>query len=113
MVQPFKLVIDGDPQGLERSRRRMNWPGLSMPGCACYQIGQLLCGRYGLALLALFNYPFGNAAGVSLFSVVKKNSCYLLFGKAKQKLPSGLLITFGIHPHVERGVQAKTESSRG
>jgi hypothetical protein len=111
-IQVFKFTVHRYAQRLESSGCRMDVPPFPFAGCARYQISEFLCGRDGFSLFSTFNDPPGDATRVSLLAVLEDDGGYFLFRESQQKFCCALLPAFRIHPHVERRIKTKTETSR-
>jgi hypothetical protein len=110
-IQGTQLIIDGDPQGLEHARRRIDRvpPAARARDRAANQISQLFrilqrCPP------AYFDNLAGNPAAVAFLAVLPKEIGQVTFAKASEK-NAGWLTMIGIHPHVKRTRLLKTETT--
>src|SRR6476659_8551051 len=60
----------------------------------------------------MFNYPFGDAARVPLFTVLKNDARYFFFRKSQQQFGGRVFSAGCVHAHVEWRIEAKTEPAR-
>ena len=104
-----ELVVDGDAQGLEHARRRMNAAGL-LADERCDEIGELPRRLEGLAPPRLDDGA-GDGAGAPLLAVVIEDVGELGLGGFVDEI--GRARAAALHAHVERPVVAEREAALG
>jgi len=110
-IQGTQLIIHGNPQGLEYTRRWVNGvPAAAGPrNAAPHQVGEIRRG-FQRRPPAGFDNPPCDPTTVTLFAVHPKQVGQLPFAQAA-KQSSGRFALLGIHPHVERARLLKAEAT--
>src|SRR5829696_9084469 len=101
-----ELIVHGDAQSLEDSRRRVRSAGLG-PDQARREVRELACGGDGFAPTGLDDGA-GDGSGAALLAVVIEYVRELGFGRAVDEVGGARAIA--LHAHVERAVVPEREA---